>query len=148
MVRAVAIAALPKAPPIVEGIINFRGTLVPVLDIRQRFGLGPIPLAPEQHLILAQAGHRLVAMRVDRALDLVVVDQDAIRTAAQVAPGAEYVAGIAKLADGLLVIHDLESFLSIDEAGQVDAAVVDAGAAAKSGQQRTGASPAPRKGKR
>ena len=125
VVRAVAIAALPKAPPIVEGIINFRGTLVPVLDIRQRFRLPPAPLAPEQHLIIATADSRLVALRVDRALDLVVVADDAIEPAARVAPGTEYVAGIAKLTDGLLVIHDLETFLSQSEAGQVDVAVAD-----------------------
>ena len=148
VVRAVAIAALPKAPPIVEGIINFRGTLVPVLDIRQRFGLPPAPLAPEQHLILAQAGRRLVALRVDRALDLVVVDQDAIESAARVAPGTEYVAGIAKVADGLLVIHDLETFLSFEEAEQVDAAVVGSMATGEPGQQRPGAMSPQRQGRR
>ncbi|MGH7614355.1 MAG: chemotaxis protein CheW, partial [Gemmatimonadales bacterium] len=147
VVRAVAIAALPKAPPIVEGIINFRGALVPVLDIRQRFRLPPAPLAPEQHLIIAKTDSRLVALRVDRALDLVVVDQDAIESAARVAPGTEYVAGIAKLTDGLLVIHDLESFLSFEEAGQVDAAVVGLMAAGKPGEQRTGASSPQRKAK-
>ena len=146
--RAVAIAALPKAPPIVEGIINFRGTLVPVLDIRQRFGLPPAPLAPEQHLIIAHAGNRLIALRVDRALDLVVVDEDVIESAALVAPGIEYVAGIAKVADGLLVIHDLETFLSFEEAGQVDDAVVGSMAAGEPGQLRPGAASPQRKGRR
>jgi purine-binding chemotaxis protein CheW len=146
--RAVAIAVLPKAPPIVEGIINFRGTLVPVLDIRQRFGLPPVPLAPEQHLILAHAGRRLVALRVDRALDLVVVDEDVIESAAGVAPGTEHVAGVAKLADGLLVIYDLEGFLSLEEAGQVDAAVVGGVTGGDPGQLRAGASSPQRTGKR
>ncbi|SRR6266571_905984 len=140
VLRAVAIAALPKAPPIVEGVINLRGTLVPVLDIRQRFGLPPTPVTLEQHLLIAQAGSRLVALRVDRALDLLGVDETTIESTAAVAPGAEYVAGIAKLADGLLVINDLERFLSLDEAGQVDAAVFGATA--------PGDPPAPRKGKR
>src|ERR1051325_3715596 len=126
VVRAVAIAALPKAPPVVEGVINLRGTLVPVLDLRQRFTLPSAQLAPEQHLIIAQAGTRLVALRVDRALHLVVVDVDAIESAARIAPGTEYVAGIAKLADGLLVIHDLERFLSLDEGARVDAALAGA----------------------
>ncbi len=121
VVRVVAVAALPKAPPIVEGVINIRGTLVPVLDIRQRFGLPPTPVAPEQHLLVAQAGSRVVALRVDRALDLVAVDEGAIESAARVAPGVEYVAGVAKLPDGLLVIHDLERFLSLDESQQLDA---------------------------
>lgn len=123
IIRAVAIAALPKAPPIVEGVINLRGVLVPVLDVRQRFALPPAPLVPEQHFLIAQLRDRLVALRVDRALDVVAVDETAIESAATVAPGGEYVAGVAKLPDGLLVIHDLERFLSLDESRQVDAAV-------------------------
>lgn len=138
--RTVAVAPLPKAPPIVEGVINVRGSLVPVLDIRQRFGMPPSALTPDQHLIIARSGPRVVALRVDRALDLVVVDEDSIHSAARVAPGVEYVAGIARLADGLLVIHDLESFLSLDEAQQVDAAIVGAMVAGEPVSQRTAAS--------
>ena len=123
VLRAVAIAALPKAPLVVEGVINVRGAIVPALDIRRRFGMPALPVAPEQHLLIAQAGGRVVALRVDRALDLISVDASAIEAAASVAPGAEYVAGIVKLPDGLLVIHDLERFLSLDEAAGVDAAL-------------------------
>lgn len=123
VVRAVLIAALPKAPAIVEGIINYRGAVVPVLDIRQRFRVGPAPLDPTQHFVVAQAGARLVALRVDRAIDLVTVPEAVIRPAAEAVPGAEYVAGIAQLPDGLLVIHDLERFLALEEAEQLDRAV-------------------------
>lgn len=121
--RSVAVAALPKAPPIVEGVINVRGTLVPVLDLRHRFGLDPAPLTTDHHFVIAQAGTRLVALRVDRALELVTVDEAAIEAPSRVAPGAEYVMGIVTLPDGLLVIHDLEHFLSLDEEAQVGAAL-------------------------
>jgi purine-binding chemotaxis protein CheW len=133
VVRAVAIAPLPKAPPIVEGVINLRGTLVPVLDLRQRFGLPCVPVAPDQHLVIARAGRRVVALRVDRALALVDVEERAIVPPERVAPRTEYVAGIAALADGLLVIHDLERFLSLEEARQVDA-VIDAAATRPDGR--------------
>lgn len=127
VVCAVAVVALPKAPEIVEGVINVRGRLVPVLDVRRRFGLSPQPLAPEQHLVVAFAGPREVALRVDRALELVEVDESSIEAAERVVPGAEYVAGIAALPDGLVIIHDLERFLSLDEAAGVDASIGDAG---------------------
>jgi purine-binding chemotaxis protein CheW len=130
----VAIAPLPKAPPIVEGVINLRGTLVPVLDLRQRFGLPSVPVAPEQHLVIARTGHRVVALRVDRALGFVDVEERAIVPPERVAPGAEHVAGIAKLPDGLLVIHDLDRFLSLEEARQVDAAIGDAAAMPSGGR--------------
>ena len=58
VVRAVAFSPLPKSPPIIEGVINYRGTLVPVLGTRQRFGLAPLPLAPDQHLLVAVLGTR------------------------------------------------------------------------------------------
>jgi purine-binding chemotaxis protein CheW len=67
----VAVAPLPRAPPIVEGVINVRGTLVPVLDIRLRFGMSPHPPTLDQHLIIATSGAHVVALRVDRALELV-----------------------------------------------------------------------------
>lgn len=129
--RAVAIAPLPKAPPIVEGVINVRGAVVPVLDIRQRCGLPARSVTPDQHFLLAHVAQRLVALRVDRALELVSVAEAAIESAARVAPGAEYVAGIAKLPDGLLVIHDLERFLSLDESRHLDAALAQAEGAAE-----------------
>lgn len=123
---AVAIAALPKAPPIVEGVVNVRGSLVPVLDLRRRFGLVPVALAPEQHLILARCGPRVVALRVDRASAVAAVPRDAVESAERIVPGAEYLAGIAKLPDGLLVIQDLERFLSLDEGQKVDVALAEA----------------------
>lgn len=123
VVRAVAFSPLPKSPPIIEGVINYRGTLVPVLGIRQRFGLPPLPLAPDEHLLIAMVGSRRVALRVDRALDLVSVEESMIEPADRIAPGAEFVAGLAKLPDGLLIIHDLERFLSLPESRQLEAAL-------------------------
>lgn len=123
IVHAVAVAALPKAPPIVEGAINYRGIIVPILNIRRRFNLPDEPLHPTQHFIVAHAGPRLVALRVDRATDLLSVPDDAIEPATRSVPGAGYVLGIAKLADGLIVIHDLEQFLALDEAQHLDAAL-------------------------
>ncbi|MGA2383538.1 MAG: chemotaxis protein CheW [Gemmatimonadales bacterium] len=127
VLRVVASAALPGAPAIVEGVINVRGILVPVLDIRVRFGLPPVAVDPDQHLIVARAGARSVALRVDRALDLVTVTEDAVEPAGRVAPGSTLVAGVARLPDGVLVIHDLERFLCLDEGEPLDAALELAG---------------------
>lgn len=129
-VRAVAVTPLPTAPPIVEGVINVRGRVVPVLDIRQRLGLPSRALDPNQHFIIATAGPRLVALRVDHALDVVTVSAEAIASAALV-PVAPHVVGIATLADGLAVIHDLDRFLALDEARLMDAALESAGGIAQ-----------------
>lgn len=122
LVRAVSIVPLPKAPAIVEGVINVRGSVVAVLDVRARFRLPPKPLEHTDHFVLAWAGRRLVAIRADRALDLLYLDADRIEDPKVAVPGAEYIAGVAKLPDGLLLIHDLETFLSQAEGTALDAA--------------------------
>ena len=66
LVRVAALLPLPRAPAVVEGILNLRGRVVPVYDIRSRFGLPPKAVELTDHLIVAQAGERLVAVRVDR----------------------------------------------------------------------------------
>src|SRR5437588_10594891 len=76
LLRAVAIVPLPLAGPAVEGVVNLRGRVVPVFDLRVRLGLPARAVAPSDHLIVAQSGGRLVALRVDRALDLVQLDAE------------------------------------------------------------------------
>jgi purine-binding chemotaxis protein CheW len=121
--RAVAVSALPKAPPIIDGVINVRGAVVPVIDVRRRCGVESRSITPDQHFVIAQAANRLVALRVDQAGEIVEVADSAIESAAPAIPGTDYVAGIAKLPDGLLVIHDLDRFLSLDESSLLDAAL-------------------------
>lgn len=121
--RAVAVSPLPAAPAAVEGVINVRGVLAPVIDMRRQCRLPARPNTPDQHFLIARTADRLVALRVDRASDLVTVADDAIASAASVAPGADGAAGIARLPDGVLVIHDLDRFLSPDEARQLDTAL-------------------------
>lgn len=120
ILRAVAIAPLPRAPAIVEGIINLRGALVPVLDIRARFRLPAKPLAVTDHLIVATAGTRLVALRVDGTVDLLGINPALIEGPAALAANADLIAGVAKLPDGLVLIHDLRAFLSAAEADALD----------------------------
>ena len=125
LARAVTIVPLPKAPPIVEGIINVHGHVVPVLDIRARFRLPSRALSHTDHLIVARIGPRLVAVRADRARDLANVDAKDVEDAQTFAPGAEYISGVAKLPDGLVLIHDLRTFLQEAEAAALDDALSD-----------------------
>jgi purine-binding chemotaxis protein CheW len=107
LLRAVAIVPLPLAGRVVEGVVNLRGQVVPVLDLRTRLGLPPRPVAPSDHMIVAQAEGRLVALRVDRALDLVQVESD------RIVPGV--VAGqavrVARLEDGLAPLLEVRTVL-------------------------------------
>jgi purine-binding chemotaxis protein CheW len=126
IVRAVTIVPLPRAPAVIEGIINVRGSIVPVLDVRLRFRLPATPLRHTDHLIVARAGARQVALHVDRAIGLVRLEPAAIEEAKGAVPGVEYVAWVAKLPDDLVLVHDLETFLSRAEAETLDAALTPA----------------------
>ena len=120
VLRAATPSPLPRAPAIVLGLLNVRGELVPVIDVRSRFGLRPRALAHTDHLVVATAGTRSVAFAVEAADVLVEVVADAIEVARA---HGEHVAGVVKLADGALVVYDLATFLSQTEADQLDAAL-------------------------
>jgi purine-binding chemotaxis protein CheW len=131
VVRAATITTLPNAPVVVEGIINVRGAVVAVLDLRRRFDLPARVLDPSEYFVLARAGDRNVALRVDRATELIAVDPAQIDRGEPILSRSRYVAGVAKLTDGLVLIHDLETFLSAAEAATVDQALA--------GHERAGA---------
>jgi purine-binding chemotaxis protein CheW len=123
LVRAVAITPLPNAPAVIEGVVNVRGRVLPVLDVRTRFRLPATPLDPSDHFIVASAGPRGVILRVDRATHLALVDEASVQSPETLGPSGTYVAGVAKLEGGLVLIHDLTTFLSAAEAASLDEAL-------------------------
>jgi len=119
----VAPAPLPEAPPIALGVINLHGLIVPMLDIRRRLGLPPREYGPADRLVVARSSRRLLAVPVDEARGGMEVMMDSIVPPETIFPGIGRVAGVAPLADGLLFIHDLDSFLSLDEEQGLTAAL-------------------------
>lgn len=127
VVRAVAVTPLPGSPAVVEGVIDFRGRLVPVFDLRRRFGHPPRGERLEDHFVIVRAAQRLAALRADRTEQLVQIDPAAIEDPRRhVATAAEQVTGVARLPDGLLLIQDPERFLSAAEREVLDAALAEA----------------------
>ena len=115
VVRAVEITPLPGAPDVVEGLIDFRGTIAPVFDMRLRLLGTHADITPDHRLIAARSAGRLVALHVEVVDGLVDLDADAITPASTQAAAMPHVTGIASLPDGLLLIHDLAEFLSSAE---------------------------------
>jgi purine-binding chemotaxis protein CheW len=122
-VRVVEIVPLPQAPEIVLGVINLQGRVIPVVDTRKRFGLSARRLALDDHLIIARTPSRSLALLVDRVNGAVECAATDVTAAAEILPGMGYVDGVAKLTDGTILIHDLATFLSLEEAAGLDAAV-------------------------
>lgn len=124
--RAVAITPLPDAPDIVLGIVNVRGVVLPVVNLRKRFRLPDKDLAPSDHLVIAHTARRPVALVVDGVTGVIeCADQD-IAAADAIAPGMEYVEGVLRLKDGMILIHDLDKFLSLEEEVALDSAMASA----------------------
>ena len=115
VLRAVEITPLPQAPAVVSGVINVRGSLTPVIDLRTRLGLAAKALSPDDHFIVADCGSRRVALHVDRALDLLPIQDLALDPLAPEAR-SPYVAGALAREDGVLLIYDLATFLSAADA--------------------------------
>lgn len=111
VVRAVLITPLPGAPPVVEGIIDVRGQIVPVYDLRARLGLRPRGLNVHDRFILAWAGDRLVALHAERTEWLVTVAEDALERSGAVTLGGRRLVGAARTPDGIILITDLSAFL-------------------------------------
>lgn len=126
-IRAVEITPLPKAPPIVKGVINVHGRVIPVIDVRKRFGLPQRELGPSDHLIIAHTPKRRVALVVDRVVGVMEKAEQDIVKAEAVVPHTGYVAGVLKLPDGLILIHDLAGFLSLDEETALNNALKESG---------------------
>jgi len=127
LIRAVSVVPLPRTPAVVKGVINIRGRILPVLDLRGRVGLSAKEGAPTDHFIIAQAGERLVALHVDRATDLIRLPADALEPVAGLVSNAECVTWVAKAPNDLVLIHDLATFLSRAEAQSLDEALREKG---------------------
>ena len=126
VVRSVAITDLPGAPIVVEGIIDVRGTIVPVLDIRRRFDLPQRAPVLSDLLIIASAGSRRVALRANASASIQQIDPDALLDRPEdTLRQSRYVAGLARLPDGMVVIHDLGGFLSEAESESLARALSD-----------------------
>ena len=112
VVHAVEITPLAGAPGVVEGVVDVRGTVVPVLDARARFRLPARPVRLADHLILAEGAGRLVALRVDRVLDTHEVPAESMTAANPNDASMAHLAGVATLEDGMVLVHDLDAFLT------------------------------------
>jgi purine-binding chemotaxis protein CheW len=123
VVRAVLISPLPDAPPVIEGIVEIRGELVPVYDLRLRFGLPPRALDAEERMVVAWTGSRLVSFRCERTEWVEQIPLTRIDEAGALPGSGRHIAGVARLEDGLVLIQNLEAFLDAAEAESLEEAL-------------------------
>jgi len=120
VVRMVAITPLPKAPDIVLGVVNVQGQVIPVINMRRRFSLPEREIVLTDQLVVAHTARRTVALVADAVLDVIASPAQSLIETEDILPKIEYVDGVIKLADGMILIHDLDSFLSLEEENSLD----------------------------
>jgi purine-binding chemotaxis protein CheW len=123
VVRAVEVTRLPKAPDIVLGIINMQGRVIPLINVRRRFRLPEREMALADQIVIARTARRPVALVVDAVTGVLEYPEREAVVARDILPDVEYVEGVVKLEDGLILIHDLDRFLSLEEETSLDQAL-------------------------
>jgi purine-binding chemotaxis protein CheW len=112
---------MPKAPAFVEGVLDVRGTLIPVVDLRKRFELHDVRYDDDTRIILVDFQGERLGLVVDEVSEVLRVPETAVTPPPQFVRGlaAEFIRGIVRLESRLVVLLDLERILSSQERMQL-----------------------------
>jgi len=113
IVRVPEITAVPEAPDCVEGVINLRGKIISVVDLRKRFGEKVIGPSKKNRILVAEVGDKRVGLIVDSASEVLKIAPDQVETPPNVFEDGElnYVTGVGKLKGRLIILIDLNKVL-------------------------------------
>ena len=107
----------PQVPEYVEGVSNLRGSIIPIINLRQLFGLEPKPTDSETRTIVVNIGQRTMGCTVDMVSQVLRIPQDSIQPAPETvtADGAHYISGFAKLEGRLMILLDIDELLDPEQ---------------------------------
>lgn len=116
------ITRVPKTADFVKGVINLRGVVTPIIDLRSRFNIDTTPYTDSTRIIIVSVGGVEVGLIVDSANDVIDIPLDAIEPAPEVVGGIEatYLHGVAKLNKRLLILLNLNKVLNEEEVKQLE----------------------------
>ena len=111
------ITVVPKAPKFIEGVINLRGNVVPVVDLRRRFGMATVDVTKRTKIIIVEIGKRQFGLIVDSVAEVVTLSNDQIEPSLPTVSGlkAEFINGIGKMNDKLIIILEISRILQSTE---------------------------------
>ena len=117
IILLVEITAIPNAPVFVEGIINLRGRVIPIIDIKQRFGLDSVKDNEQMRIVIIEISGMTMGIIVDSVSEVLRLPADAIEPAPDLVSDIdeEYIKGVGKLDDRLLILLDMDKLLKKDE---------------------------------
>ncbi|PTN38737.1 chemotaxis protein CheW [Desulfonatronum sp. SC1] len=117
IIRMLGITRVPKAPDFVEGVINLRGKVIPIIDLRKRFGMTAQEHDKHTRIIVIEINKVIVGFVVDSVSEVLRIPANTVEPPPAIISGieSEYINGVGKLADRLLILLDLDRLLSRGE---------------------------------
>lgn len=124
------VTPIPNAPPHIKGVINLRGTIVPIIDLRQRFGLSKAEYGPLTVVIVLKVntrkGSRVMGIVVDAVSDVYSLSADDMRAAPDLGDNVNtsYIRGLVNVANKMVILLDINELLGGDTIPEVSAAAL------------------------
>jgi purine-binding chemotaxis protein CheW len=119
--RMHAVTKLPKSLPFIEGVINLRRRIIPVIDMAKRFGLPAIEEGRQTRIIIAQLSGQTVGLIVENVSDVIPLDEESIEPAPAMAFAVDhkYVEGVGRVNEGLIILLNMDLLFSVEEMSQL-----------------------------
>ena len=127
IIRKPGITLLPSTPEYIQGVINLRDTIIPILSMREKFGLGSIENANTKIMIVEHAGS-FIGLEVNDVTEVITIENERISEASSITTSvnSDYIAAVGKIGTRLLIILNLQSLLSEEMGGLHQAELMSA----------------------
>jgi purine-binding chemotaxis protein CheW len=117
IIKMQPITRMPHTPEFVQGVTNLRGKVLPVVDLRQRFGLDPAETSKDSRIIVSQVEGKEVGMIVDGVSEVLTIQEQWVEEVPPITTTIEsaFITGVVKIERRLVILIELEKVLSVDE---------------------------------
>ncbi|NBI05803.1 purine-binding chemotaxis protein CheW [Senegalia massiliensis] len=118
---------IPNSPEFIEGIINYRGEVIPIVNLKKRFNLNDLIISNNTRVIIININDKQVGFVVDEASQTIRIDEEHIENTPEMVTriDSEYITGVGKVEDRLILIIDLEKVLTDSEKQKIESLEVD-----------------------
>ncbi len=122
IIRMVEVTRVPRTPHFMEGVINLRGQLIPIVDLRARFGMERVAPTKTTRIIVTEIGTKRVGIIVDSASEVLTIPLEAIEQAPEMIAGvgADFLQGVGKVGERLIILLDLTMVITDPQRKELD----------------------------
>ncbi|MDD5435002.1 MAG: chemotaxis protein CheW [Nitrospira sp.] len=115
IIRVIDAVKVPKAPSYVDGVVNLRGKIIPIIDLRKRMGKNVTSITEDSRIIIVDAGGRLAGLEVDLVVDVVILNRDYIEPCPSIGSSkrSDYITGVGKQDGRLITVLNLDNLLKL-----------------------------------